>query len=188
MLPTFFPLLRMIFCPLPGKPVITQGFGQNPDVYKAFGFNGHEGIDFDVDVGTVVYAPHDGVATVKDEGSKNYGLSLTIDDGKRRSTLAHLSEVMVTNGQQISQGDPVCKSGVSGMTSGSHLHWTFKLVKGGVVLNKDNGYGGAIDVTEFTRLWENQNLHQHAQYTDDAKPYLTMAFAPNQYLKNPSIA
>lgn len=176
----------MIFCPLPGSPLITQGFGQNPETYAPFGFSGHEGIDFGCAEGTVIYAPHDGVVTVKDEGNQNYGLSLTIDDGKRRSLLAHLSQVFVSNGQSIAQGDPIAKSGKSGMASGPHLHWTFKLLKNGVVQNKDNGYGGAIDVTEFTRLWLDQDLHHNAQYTDEAKQYLAMSFAPNQYMKNTS--
>lgn len=173
----------MIFSPLPGTPLITQGFGQNPATYAPFGFLGHEGIDFGVSEGTVVYAPHDGIATVKDEGSQNYGLSLTIDDGKRRSLLAHLSQVLVTNGQTIYQGDPIAKSGKSGMASGPHLHWTFKIVKNGVVQNKDNGYGGAMDVSEVTRLWLPQTLHTDATYTDEAKPYLAMTFGSNQYIK-----
>jgi murein DD-endopeptidase MepM/ murein hydrolase activator NlpD len=173
----------MIFSPLPGTPLITQGFGQNPATYAPFGFLGHEGIDFGIPEGTVVYAPHDGIATVKDEGNQNYGLSLTIDDGKRRSLLAHLSEVLVTNGQAIYQGDPICKSGKSGMSSGPHLHWTFKIIKNGVVQNKDNGYGGAMDVSEVTRLWLPQTLHADATYTEEAKTYLAMTFGSNQYIK-----
>ena len=101
----------MIFSPLPGKPLITQGFGQNPSLYAPFGFQGHDGIDFGCPEGTKVYAPHDGVCTVKDDGTKNYGLSVTIDDGKSRSLLANLSQDHVTNGQFISQGDHVAKSG-----------------------------------------------------------------------------
>ncbi len=173
----------MIFCPLPGTPLISQGFGQNPDLYAPFGFAGHEGIDFSVPEGTTVYAPHDGVAKVQDEGTQNYGLSITLDDGKRRSLLAHLSSVTVTNGQSISQGDPIGKSGKSGMASGPHLHWTFKLVKGSVVQNKTNGYNGAMDPTEVTRLWDLKNLHADAEYTDDAKPYLAMTFGSDQYIK-----
>lgn len=173
----------MIFSPFPSTPLITQGFGQNPDLYAPFGFQGHNGIDFGVPEGTVVYAPHDGTATVKDEGTNGYGLSLTIDDGKRRSLLAHLSQALVTNGTWISQGDPVAKSGKSGMATGPHLHWTFKLIKNGVVQNKTNGYDGAMDPTEVTRLWQPQTLHADAEYTDDAKPYLTMTFGTDQYIK-----
>ncbi len=62
-------VLGMIFCPLPGTPLITQGFGQNPDRYAPFGLKGHDGIDFETTDGTPVYAPHDGIATVKDDGA-----------------------------------------------------------------------------------------------------------------------
>jgi murein DD-endopeptidase MepM/ murein hydrolase activator NlpD len=173
----------MIFCPLPGTPLITQGFGQNPADYAPFGFLGHEGIDFGVPEGTVVYAPHDGTVTVQDEGLKNYGLSVTIDDGKRRSLLAHLSRADVQTGKSVSQGDPIGLSGKSGAATGPHLHWTFKQIVNGKVAHKDNGYNGAIDVSELTRLWLDQSLHHDAHYTDDAKPYLQMTFADNQYLR-----
>lgn len=174
----------MIFSPLPGIPVITQGFGQNPDVYAQFGFAGHNGIDFGVDVGTVVYAPNDGVATVKDDGDKGYGLHVVIKSDTRYSLLAHLSEVSVTDGQNVSQGDPIGKSGESGFCMGPHLHWTFKLLAKGKVQNADNGFDGAVDVTEFTRLWLDQDMHNDSTYTDFAKEYLAMDFSEKQYLRN----
>jgi murein DD-endopeptidase MepM/ murein hydrolase activator NlpD len=179
--------IRMIFSPLPGTPTITQGFGQNPEIYSQFGFLGHNGIDFGCPVGTTIYAPHDGVVTLKDDGDKGYGLYVVIDGPTRRSLLAHLSETHLVGGQNISQGDPAGKSGQSGFSTAPHLHWTFKLMDGKKVLNKDNGYEGAIDVTELTRLWQDQNLRQHAEYTDFAKEYLAMTFEPNQYLKNPAL-
>lgn len=178
----------MIFSPLPGSPLITQGFGQNPADYAAFGMAGHNGIDFGIPEGTVVYAPHDGIATVKDDGTKNYGLSVTIDDGKRRSLLAHLSQAKVQAGQSISQGDPVALSGKSGNATGPHLHWTFFLLKNGEVQNKDNGFQGAMDVSECTRLWLEQNLHSDAQYAASAQDYLTLTLASNQYIKRPPVA
>ena len=175
----------MIFSPLPGRPLITQGFGQNPADYAAFGMAGHNGIDFGVSEGTVIYAPHDGVITVKDEGTQGYGLSVTIDDGKRRSLLAHLSHAKVVNSQTIAQGDPVALSGKSGNATGPHLHWTFKLIKNGVVQNADNGYQGAMDVTECTRLWEEKDLHSDAEYAATATDYVSMTFQSNQYIKRP---
>ena len=176
----------MIFSPLPGRPLITQGFGQNPADYAAFGMSGHNGIDFGVPEGTVVYAPHDGAITVKDEGTQGYGLSVTIDDGKRRSLLAHLSQARVASGQSIAQGDPVGLSGKTGNATGPHLHWTFKLLKSGVVQNADNGFQGAMDVTECTRLWQEQNLHDDAEYADTAQEYLSMALSSNQLIKRPT--
>lgn len=177
----------MVFCPLPGTPIITQGFGQRPEIYGQFGLLGHNGIDFGCDIGTTVYAPHDGVISVKDDGANGYGLYVVIDAPTRRSLLAHLSLTSVTPGQTIAQGDPIGLSGTSGFSTSPHLHWTFKLLKNGAVQNKDNGYEGAIDVTEFTRLWHDQNLRQHAEYTDFAKEYLAASFPPNQYLTNPAL-
>lgn len=174
----------MIFSPLPGAPLITQGFGQNPDIYSAWGFDGHNGIDFGVSVGTTIYAPHDGIASITDDGTNGYGLYLVIEDVNRRSILAHLSEVIVTEGQRIYQGDPVAKSGNSGQSTGPHLHWTYKILQNGSVQNRNNGYEGAVDVTEYTRLWQDQDLHHDAQYTDFAAEYLAMDLPSNVYLKN----
>jgi len=176
----------MIFSPIKDTPLITQGFGQNPDIYSAYGYSGHNGIDFGCSVGTPIFAPHDGVATVVDDGESGYGLYVVITHEKRKSVLAHLSSVSVSNSQDVYQGDPIGLSGVSGTSTGSHLHWTFKIMKNGQVQNQSNGYDGAVDVSEFTRLWLDKDLHFDADYTDDAKPYLTMAFEDSQYLRNPS--
>ena len=174
----------MIFSPLPGTPTITQGFGQNPDIYSQWGLQGHNGLDFGIDVGTTTYAPHDGIATVQDEGGQGYGLYIVINDAKRRSILAHLSEATVSNGQFVYQGDPIALSGNTGFSTNPHLHWTYKIMKDGWVQNKDNGYDGAVDVSEFTRLWLDQDMHFNSTYTADAQEYLSMTFASNVYLKN----
>ena len=176
----------MIFSPVPGTPLITQGFGQNPQIYSVYGFDGHNGIDFGLDIGTSVYAPHDGTAEVHDDGNQGYGLYLVIRDTNRLSILAHLSEISMTNGQRVYQGDPVAKSGNSGASTGPHLHWTYKILSNGVVQNMENGYDGAVDVSEFTRLWLDQDMHFDSTYTTDAQPYLNMTFASNVYLKNPA--
>ena len=176
----------MIFSPIPGKPLVTQGFGQNPEMYAPFGLAGHNGIDFGVPEGTIIYAPHDGIAKVVDDGANGYGLSVTIEDSKRQSVLAHLSKTNVTNGQAIYQGDPIGESGKTGNTSGPHLHWTYKILKNGTVQNKDNAFEGAVDVTEFTRLWQDEDLHFDAEYADTATEYLSMTFPTTQYLQNPS--
>jgi murein DD-endopeptidase MepM/ murein hydrolase activator NlpD len=172
----------MIFSPLPGTPLITQGFGQHPEIYQQYGYLGHNGFDFGIDVGTTIYAPHDGVVTTKDDGTTGYGLYLVIDGPTRRSLLGHCSKLLVTSGQSVSQGDRVALSGKSGSATGPHLHWTFKILKNGVVQNNTNGYDGAMDMSAVTRLWLPQDMHKNAQYTDDAKPYLSMVFKPDQVI------
>ena len=176
----------MIFSPIPGTPTITQGFGQNPEIYSVWGYMGHNGIDFGVSEGTIIYAPHDGIAELHDDGNQGYGVYLVINDTKRRSILGHLSQTTVSQGQNIYQGDPVAKSGNTGQSSGPHLHWTYKILKDGTVQNHTNGYDGAVDVTEFTRLWLDQDLHHDSAYTDFAKEYLAMNFTDDVYLKNAS--
>lgn len=174
----------MIFSPLPGTPIVTQGFGQHPELYQQYGYLGHNGFDFGVPEGTKVYAPHDGVCSIKDDGATGYGKYVVIDGPTRRSLLGHCSQLLVKNGQSISQGEPVALSGKTGSSTAPHLHWTFKLLSNGVVQNKTNGYDGAMDCSEVTRLWQRQSVHNDASYTDDAKPYLAMTFAANQYIKN----
>ena len=176
----------MIFSPLPNTPIITQGFGQNPDVYAQFGLSGHNGIDFGVSIGTTVYAPHDGIVTIVDDGTSGYGLYIIITDATRLSLLAHLSSTLIVQGAKVYQGDPVALSGNSGMSTNPHLHWTYKLQTNGRTINTNNGYKGAIDVTEFTRLWLDQDLHYDAQYTDEARQYLAFDLPTNVYLKNPN--
>ena len=176
----------MIFCPLPGTSLITQGFGQNSSVYATYGLNGHNGFDFGCDTGTIIYAPHDGIASVTNDGSSGYGLYVVIEDSKRKSVLAHLSATDVTAGQFVYQGDPIGKSGNSGASTGPHLHWTFKIMKNGQVQNQNNGYLGAMDVSEFTRLWLDKDQHFDSQYTSAAQAYLNMTFPENVYLDNPA--
>ncbi len=173
----------MLFCPLPGKPLVTQGFGQNPEMYAPYGMVGHNGIDFGVPEGTDVFAPHDGMVTVKDNGTKDYGLHVVIVDSTRQSTLAHLSATNLKSGQRVSQGDVVGKSGKSGDATGPHLHWTFKPLTNGVSSLKQNGFQGAVDVSQLTRLWQNEDLFHDAQYSDDAKEALTLALNPTQRLQ-----
>lgn len=175
----------MIFSPLPGTPTVTQGFGQNPDIYKQFDLEGHNGIDFDTPIGTTIYAPHEGTVWAYNQGDEGYGQYIVLDSDNRRSILAHLSEILVEGGD-VYQGDPIAKAGDTGFCTAPHLHWTFKIKAEHDVKNRDNGYDGAVDVTEFTRLWLDQDMHNDANYTEEAKPYLEMTFGENVYLKNPN--
>jgi murein DD-endopeptidase MepM/ murein hydrolase activator NlpD len=176
----------MIFSPLPDTPLITQGFGQNPELYSQWGFKGHNGLDFGVPVGTTIYSPHDGIAEVIDDGDRGYGLYIVVKADNRKSILAHLSVAQVEPGQFVYQGDPVGLSGNTGASTGPHLHWTFKILKNGVVQLVNNGYKGAVDVSEYTRMWQDTDLHSSAEYTDFAKEYLAETFSSTEYLKRTS--
>ncbi len=99
----------------------------------------HEGTDFAVPAGTPVYAPADGVVMIAEPLAVR-GNAVVIDHGWGiYSGLYHLSEIKVTPGQQVKQGDLVGLSGNTGLSTGAHLHWDIR-VRG---LN--------VDALQFTR-------------------------------------
>jgi murein DD-endopeptidase MepM/ murein hydrolase activator NlpD len=40
---------------------------------------------------------------------------------------AHLSEILVTEGEIVEQGQPIGKVGATGLVTGAHLHWELRL-------------------------------------------------------------
>ena len=99
----------------------------------------HEGTDFAIPAGTPVYAPADGVVMVAEPLAVR-GNAVVIDHGWGiYSGLYHLSEIKVTPGQPVKQGDLIGLSGNTGLSTGAHLHWDLR-VRG---LN--------VDALQFTR-------------------------------------
>ena len=83
----------------------------------------HNGIDINCDTGTQVRSPGDGKVVVVERRS-GFGLVIEIDHGfGYRTIYAHLLEALVTEGENIKRGQPIAKSGNSGLSSGPHLHY-----------------------------------------------------------------
>lgn len=83
----------------------------------------HKGIDWACPIGTAVNASCAG--TVVYAGWMNgYGYCVDIQhaDGKR-TRYAHLSEILVYNGQYVAQGEQVARSGNTGNSTGPHVHF-----------------------------------------------------------------
>jgi murein DD-endopeptidase MepM/ murein hydrolase activator NlpD len=83
----------------------------------------HEGIDLAAPFGTAVVAPAAGrVARIAHQSG--YGLELEIDHGNGIVTkYAHLSRVVVREGQHVVRGEPIAAVGNSGLSTGPHLHY-----------------------------------------------------------------
>lgn len=97
------------------------------------GYSGHTGIDIGGAVGTPIYAYKSGVVIFAGWGN-GYGLHVKIDHGNGIVTYyAHCSELYVTAGQQVSQGQQISKIGMTGYTTGPHLH--FEIRVNGVPIN-----------------------------------------------------
>lgn len=90
----------------------------------------HKGIDWATPIGTPIYASSGGVVAKAGWG-KGYGYVVYINhpDG-RQTRYAHLSKVLVSPGQKVSQGDRIALSGNTGVSSGPHVH--FEILIGGV--------------------------------------------------------
>ena len=84
----------------------------------------HEGVDITNDVGTPVYASADGVVEYAGHTGGGYGNLVELNHGYGYTTAyAHLSKVLVREGQKIKRGDLIARSGRTGLVSGPHLHY-----------------------------------------------------------------
>ena len=128
----------------PSTGPITSGFGQRILNGK---LEGHGGMDYGIPIGTslpaiadgVVYGVHGGCESTPgnhlndspyNECHGGYGnyVVIKLNNGDF-IYYAHLSEINVTEGQTVSAGTPIAKSGNSGRTTGPHLH--FEVRQGG---------------------------------------------------------
>jgi murein DD-endopeptidase MepM/ murein hydrolase activator NlpD len=83
----------------------------------------HEGIDVAAPYGAPVVAPAAGTV-VRISRQSGYGLVLDIDHGNGIATkYAHLSRVVVREGQHVVRGEPIAAVGNSGLSTGPHLHY-----------------------------------------------------------------
>lgn len=82
----------------------------------------HNGIDIGMDEGTPVGALWDG-KVIYAGWWEGYGNTVVIDHGNTLYSLyGHTSQLLVSTGQQVKQGDIVALSGSTGESTGPHLH------------------------------------------------------------------
>ncbi len=92
------------------------------------GYAGHTGIDIGGAVGTDIYAYKSGTVTFSGWNSYGYGNFVRIDHGNGISTCyAHCSKLLVSSGQRVSQGQVIAKIGLTGNTTGPHLHFEVRI-------------------------------------------------------------
>lgn len=110
----------------PVEGPITGGFGERIDPFNGEGAF-HSGIDIGVPVGTSVIAPADGVVAFADfEGG--YGRMIILDHGHGITTrYGHLASFAVTVGQHVHRGDVIGYVGLSGRSTGPHLHYEVRI-------------------------------------------------------------
>lgn len=83
----------------------------------------HRGIDIVAPVGTEIRAPADGIVTRAGRNG-GYGKMIELDHMFGHRTLfAHLDSYEVTEGETVRMGDVIGRVGITGKTSGPHLHY-----------------------------------------------------------------
>ena len=110
--------------PVPGRA--NSRFGAR-SVFNGQPRSPHSGADFLAGVGTPVAAPARGRVVLAGDTYFSGG-SVILDHGwGLYSYLAHLSRILVDEGDLVEQGDVVARSGATGRVTGPHLHWTVRM-------------------------------------------------------------
>lgn len=105
---------------------VSSGFGDRRSYNGGpVGACGHEGVDFSAAGGTPIYA--DGRGRVVFAGlTEVRGNMVVVDHGLGVfSAYYHQSEMDVKVGQMVEPGDLIGKVGTTGLSTGTHLHWSF---------------------------------------------------------------
>jgi len=110
--------------PLLGYSAISDPFGTDRG-----GGRIHEGIDLDL-YGfphSPVFSACDGTVVRTEWLTYSYGYHVIVDCGEGFTTLyAHFSQIDVVEGQYVTQGTALGYSGVTGYTTGEHLHFEIR--------------------------------------------------------------
>lgn len=106
----------------PVRGQVTAAFGQRMDPFSGEG-TFHAGLDISAPYGAGVEAAADGIVFYvgPDQG---YGNEVLIDHGYGIKTkYGHLSKIYVVLGQEVTRGQTIGAVGMTGKTTGPHLHY-----------------------------------------------------------------
>ncbi|MDJ0517317.1 MAG: peptidoglycan DD-metalloendopeptidase family protein [Trichodesmium sp. MO_231.B1] len=101
----------------PARGALTSGYGWRWGRM-------HRGIDIAAPTGTPIVAAAPGIVTYADWNSGGYGNLVEIQHPNGSLTVyAHNSQILVREGQKVSQGELIAKMGSTGRSTGPHLHF-----------------------------------------------------------------
>lgn len=107
----------------PSQGVMTSGYGQR------WG-RPHRGIDIAAPIGTTIVAAAPGVISYAGYNDGGFGYLVEVDHADGTMTrYAHNDRILVSVGQQVSQGEQISLMGSTGNSTGPHLH--FEIHPGG---------------------------------------------------------
>ncbi len=118
---------------------ISSGYTEDPRYLAKFQTftSSHRAIDYAANTGTPIRAVGDGVVTSAGWNSSGYGYLTAIRHNSTYTTrYAHQSEILVSPGQRVSQGDVIGRVGSTGFSTGPHLH--YEMIENGIKINPLN--------------------------------------------------
>ncbi|MBR5328795.1 MAG: peptidoglycan DD-metalloendopeptidase family protein [Firmicutes bacterium] len=88
----------------------------------------HTGIDLAAPAGTPIVAAESGTVSLVRKLGTGYGWYVVVSHGSNISTLyAHMSSIIVTQGQVVSRGQKLGGVGTTGSSTGNHLHFEVRV-------------------------------------------------------------
>lgn len=110
----------------PVEGPITGSFGERIDPFNGEGAF-HSGVDIAAPYGTPILAPADGVVEFADTLG-GYGRSILVNHGHGITTrYGHMASFAVVAGQHVHRGDILGYVGLSGRSTGPHLHYEVRI-------------------------------------------------------------
>lgn len=110
----------------PVEGPVTGSFGERIDPFNGEGAF-HSGVDISASYGQPVIAPADGIVIFADFMG-GYGKAIIIDHGHGITTrYGHLANFAVASGQYVHRGDTIGAVGLSGRSTGPHLHYEVRI-------------------------------------------------------------
>jgi murein DD-endopeptidase MepM/ murein hydrolase activator NlpD len=117
--------VRPSIWPVYGK--LESGVGGRRNPFGGRGYEYHEGQDIDAAYGTPVQVAASGKVVIAG-WLRGYGKVVYVDHGNGLSTrYGHLSEIDVTVGQSVTQGQKIGLVGSTGRSTGPHLHYEVRV-------------------------------------------------------------
>lgn len=107
---------------------VTSSFGERTDPFGSeVEGEFHRGIDIAAPSGTAIHATGDGVVLTAGWGT-GYGREVVLSHGHGITTLyAHMASIAVIPGETVSRGQVIGYVGVSGRSTGAHLHYEVRI-------------------------------------------------------------
>jgi murein DD-endopeptidase MepM/ murein hydrolase activator NlpD len=137
--------------PFDGVRAILQLWGQHADHYGQYRYNGiplkgHIGVDFDLEVGSSLYAVDDGRVMEISYEAGGFERYLKLEHRWGESFYAYVGEIAVEAGQLVKRNEFIARSGrPAGSTHPPQLHFGIRITP----FNRFDGWGGFSNPLPF---------------------------------------